>query len=111
LREVFHPVIDSHVRNHPTATSGGNPHNEAVQVRKDQDCSTLPGEIAHNLPEVGPSVDVRSLTNEWAFAQIWCAFYWYTDRIRQYELGRFGEIAEKGKPVGEWTFGVGWSSR
>jgi hypothetical protein len=40
--------------------------------------------------------------------RIWCAFYWYDDRIRQYELGAFQEIAEEAKPEGEWKFGLGW---
>jgi hypothetical protein len=68
----------------------------------------LPGEIAHNLPEVGPSTDVRNLPREWVFARIWCAFCWYDDRIRQYELGEFREIAEEAKPEGKWSFGTGW---
>jgi len=108
VREAFHPVIDSHVGNHPTATSDGNPYEKAIRARQGEECQTLPGEVAHNLPEVGPSTDVRNLTQEWAFARIWCAFYWYDDRIRQYELGEFGDITEEAKREGDWKFGVGW---
>lgn len=108
VQEAFHPVIDAHIRYHPTATSHGNPYDKAIQVREGKECRTLPGEVAHNLPEVGSSTDVRNLTQEWAFARIWCAFYWYDDRIRQYKLGEFRDIAEEVKPEGDWKFGVGW---
>lgn len=113
LQEVFHPVIDAHVRSHPTATSARNPYGKAIQVREGDDCEGLPAEVARNFPEIGPgrgvpSPDVRSITNDWSYVRIWCAFYWYDDRIRQYELGEFREIAEEAKPEGDWKFGVGW---
>lgn len=113
IREDFQPVIDAHVRSHPTATSAGNPYGKAIQVREGDECEGLPAEVARNLPEIGPgrgvpSPDVRSIANGWEYVRIWCAFYWYDDRIRQYELGAFQEIAEEAKPEGEWKFGLGW---
>lgn len=111
----YHPVIDSHVRNHPIATESGNLYGDAIQIRKGCECGSFLAEIARNLPEIGPgeeipSPDVRSIEGKWRYVQAWCSLYWYMDRIRSYELGSFGEIAESLKPDrdGEWVYGKGW---
>jgi len=112
IRQAFEKVVESHIRAHPTATVEGNPCGQAVQVRKDDDCEKLIPEIAHNIPEIGPETDVRNLSEKWQYARIWCALCWYDDRIRQYELGRFSEIADDARaedmPDSEWVYGKGW---
>jgi len=112
--EDFGPVVNTHVNNHPTAKEGNNPIDEAVKIRTGEECDGLPAEIAHNLPEIGPQTDVRSLSERWEYARIWCAMYWWDDRIRGYELGEFKDIADKAKEekfedAGNWNFGKGWS--
>jgi hypothetical protein len=87
-----------------------------VQVRKDGDCEKLVPEIARNLPEIGPETDLRSLDEDEEYAGMWAALYWSDDRsddrIRQYELGQFQEIADDARaddlPSGDWQYGKGW---
>lgn len=102
----FHSVIDSHVRNHPTASSEKNQYRDAIQIRQGDEVKGLPAEIAHNLPEIGASTDVRSVDE----ARRWCSMYWFDDRIRFQELGSFREYAEDSRPEREGVFkhGRGW---
>jgi len=112
IRSAFEPVIDSHVRAHSLASHRGNPYPKAIQVRKDGDCDGILAEIGRNIPEIGVETDVRNVEENWKDAQRWAAFYWHDDRIRQYELGKFQEIADDARaenmPSGDWEYGDGW---
>jgi hypothetical protein len=94
------------------ASHRGNPYPKAIQVRKDGDCDGILAEIGRNIPEIGVETDVRNVEENWKDAQRWAAFYWHDDRIRQYELGKFQEIADDARaenmPSGDWEYGDGW---
>jgi len=110
---AFERVVESHISAHPYASADGNPVDQAVQVRCLDDCEKLLPEIAHNIPEIGPDTDVRNLSEDWQYARIWAALYSTDDRVRQYELGRFKEIADdaraESRPSGEWVYAKGWN--
>uniref|UniRef100_UPI00403F4504 hypothetical protein n=1 Tax=Haladaptatus sp. DJG-WS-42 TaxID=3120516 RepID=UPI00403F4504 len=106
----FEKVIDSHVRNHPTATREGHPYEKAIRLRSGNELvrataprgnhemdeshgatTTLTTEVGNNVPELGTDPDVRSgrSCDFW-----WAAMMWADDRIRYSPLGRFQEVAE-----------------
>lgn len=112
IESAFSKVVKSHTRAHPYASEKGNPCTQAVQAREGDGCKKLLPEIGHNIPELGPEVDIRNIGEDRQYARIWAALYWHQDRIRQYELGRFSEIADDARdenlPSGDWEYGTGW---